>query len=219
MLKKKPLLLLPPPPTLPSLLPTLLSSLPLLLSSSSPLPSSLSSSPLLVSLSMSPSSPLTPEYLIGHQIDLLCDTKSANVSSRKKKKKQTHSPFQQMDSKVKEQGLSQDEQDTPQCISHAGAVAIDDAGKELVCGNCKCCICPDKHQHSQNEKENEMNLVPLSTANLWACSTTLATTQTMIKRIQRCAYVPMRCIQVRTCVPMKHLQACARAPMTQVTTC
>ena len=35
---------------------------------------------------MLPLSPLTPEYPIGHQIDLLCDTKSANVSSRKKKR-------------------------------------------------------------------------------------------------------------------------------------
>ena len=64
-----------------------------------------------------------------------------------------------------------------------------------------------------------MNLVPPSTVNSWACSTTLAATQTTIKRIQRCAYVPTRCIQVRMCVPMKRLQACAHAPMTQVTTC
>lgn len=136
---------LPPPPTS---------------SSSSPLPSSSSSSsPLSVSVSMSPSSPLTPGYPIGHQIDSLCDTKSANVSSRKKEKK-TYSPFQQTDGKVEEQGLSRDEHDTPQCVSYAGAVAIDDAGKELVRGNRKRRVRPDKHQHSQNEKKTKRTWRP-----------------------------------------------------------
>jgi len=152
--------LLPLPPTSLSLSPTSLSLLLLPSLSSLPLPSSSSSLLLSVSLLMSPSSPLTPEYPIGHQIDSLCNTKSANVSSRKKKKKQTHSPFQQTDSKVKEQGLSQDEQDTPQCVLHAGAVAIDDAGKELVRGNRKRCVRPDKHQHSQNENKTKQTWCP-----------------------------------------------------------
>jgi len=60
-----------------------------------------------------------------------------------------------MDSKVEEQGLSQDEQDTPQCVSHAGAVVINNAGEELVHGNRKRCVHPDKHQHSQNEKKTK----------------------------------------------------------------
>jgi len=158
MLKKKPLL--PLPMSLSSLLLPSSSSSPLPSSSSSPLPSSSSSSPLSVLLSMLLLSLLTPEYPIGHQINLLCDTKSANVSSRKKKKKQTHSPFQQTDGKVKEQGLSQDEQDTPQCISHAGVVTINNASEELIRSNRKCRIRPDKHQHSQNKKKMKRTWCP-----------------------------------------------------------
>ena len=65
-----------------------------------------------------------------------------------------------MDGKVEEQGLSQDEQDTPQCVSHAGVVVIDNTSKELVHGNRKCHVHPDKHQHSQNEKKMKQTWCP-----------------------------------------------------------
>jgi len=83
--------------------------------------------------------------MIGHQTNLLCDTKSANISSKKEKKEKTHSPFQQTDGKAKEQGLPQDECDMLQCVPHAGAVAIDDASEELIYDNRKCHVHPDKH--------------------------------------------------------------------------
>jgi len=93
--------------------------------------------------------------MIATQKGLLCGTKSAHVSNKKKKRK-TYDLVQQVDRKAEKGNLPHGRHDTRQrALCAVGPVA--DAGEKLTHGDHDHLVHPDECQHKYQNCQNETN--------------------------------------------------------------